>query len=186
MVVIEQMQRWRCPTYTPRTTVIAPYSSTAVVHALPEAEKFTLLFFRCAFQSSARILGRRLGSLLRAGWAKHRAVRLGCNEITTLQTCRRLSSLGCQGLPMFFVCACSCRAVPCGQAGQSRTVLSGWLATRTLSQGEIPQFLWQDDVVTVAKVVHACMHDGMYSWAPGSSRGGQASDQPNVAGRDVL
>ena len=48
MVVIEQMQRWRCPTYTPRTTVIAPYSSTEVVHALPEAEKFTLLFFRYA------------------------------------------------------------------------------------------------------------------------------------------
>lgn len=47
MVVIEQMQRWRCPTYTPRTTIIAPYSSTEVVHALPEAEKFTLLFFRC-------------------------------------------------------------------------------------------------------------------------------------------
>ena len=47
VVVIEQMQRWRCPTYTPRTTVIAPYSSTEVVHALPEAEKHTLLFFRC-------------------------------------------------------------------------------------------------------------------------------------------
>ena len=46
VVVIEQMQRWRCPTYTPRTTVIAPYSSTEVVHALPEAEKHTLLFFR--------------------------------------------------------------------------------------------------------------------------------------------
>ena len=47
VVVIEQMQRWRCPTYTPRTTIIAPYSSTEVVHALPEAEKHTLLFFRC-------------------------------------------------------------------------------------------------------------------------------------------
>ena len=46
VVVIEQMQRWRCPTYTPRTTVVAPYSSTEVVHALPEAEKHTLLFFR--------------------------------------------------------------------------------------------------------------------------------------------
>ena len=47
VVVIEQMQRWRCPTYTPRTTIIAPYSSTEVVHALPESEKHTLLFFRC-------------------------------------------------------------------------------------------------------------------------------------------
>ena len=52
MVVIEQMQRWRCPTYTPRTTVIAPYSSTEVVHALPEAEKSTLLFFRYTHKSS--------------------------------------------------------------------------------------------------------------------------------------
>ena len=52
VVVIEQMQRWRCPTYTPRTTVIAPYSSTEVVHALPEAEKHTLLFFRRASHSA--------------------------------------------------------------------------------------------------------------------------------------
>lgn len=49
-VVIEQMQRWRCPSYTPRTTIIAPYSSTEVVHALPEAEKSTLLFFRYRYE----------------------------------------------------------------------------------------------------------------------------------------
>ena len=53
VVVIEQMQRWRCPTYTPRTTVIAPYSSTEVVHALPEAEKHTLLFFRRGLHPAA-------------------------------------------------------------------------------------------------------------------------------------
>ena len=48
MLVIEQMQRWRCPTYNPRTTVIAPYASTEVIAALPDAKKEQLLFFRCA------------------------------------------------------------------------------------------------------------------------------------------
>lgn len=46
-IVIEQMQRWRCPTYNPRTTIIAPYSSTEVINAIPDADKELLLFFRC-------------------------------------------------------------------------------------------------------------------------------------------
>lgn len=55
MVVAEQMQRWRCPSYTPRTTIIAPYSSTEVVRALPESEKLTLLFFRRAGPASISV-----------------------------------------------------------------------------------------------------------------------------------
>jgi hypothetical protein len=46
VLVIEQMQRWRCPGYDPRTTIIAPYSSTEVINAVPDTEKDTLLFFR--------------------------------------------------------------------------------------------------------------------------------------------
>ncbi len=48
MLVIEQMQRWRCHSYNPRTTVVAPYSSTEVIAALPDATKTQFLFFRCA------------------------------------------------------------------------------------------------------------------------------------------
>ena len=47
------------------------------------------------------------------------------------------------------------------------------------------QFVWQDDLVSVARFVHACL-DQMYSCAAGSSNDGQASDQPDVAGRDVM
>lgn len=50
-IVIEQMQRWRCPTYNPRTTIVAPYSSTEVINAIPDADKELLLFFRCAHLS---------------------------------------------------------------------------------------------------------------------------------------
>ncbi|CAL8469167.1 g8708 [Coccomyxa elongata] len=45
-IVIEQMQRWRCPTYNPRTTIVAPYSSTEVINTIPDADKELLLFFR--------------------------------------------------------------------------------------------------------------------------------------------
>ena len=48
MLVIEQMQRWRCHSYNPRTTVVAPYSSTEVIAALPDATKTQFLFFRWA------------------------------------------------------------------------------------------------------------------------------------------
>lgn len=52
MVVVEQGQRWRCPTFTPRSTILAPYASTEVVSTLdssvPDAERDVLAFFRCA------------------------------------------------------------------------------------------------------------------------------------------
>ena len=47
------------------------------------------------------------------------------------------------------------------------------------------QFLWQDDLVSVAKYVHACL-DMMSFVATGLSNDSQASDQPDVAERDVL
>ena len=47
------------------------------------------------------------------------------------------------------------------------------------------QFLWQDDLVSVAKFIHACL-DKMFSCATGLSNDSQASDQPDVAGRDVI
>ena len=40
-------------------------------------------------------------------------------------------------------------------------------------------FMWQDDLVVVAKSVNACLHK-MNPFE------GQASDQPGVAGRDVM
>ena len=46
------------------------------------------------------------------------------------------------------------------------------------------QFLWQDDLVSVAKFIHACL-DKMFSCETGLSNDSQASDQPDVAGRDV-
>ena len=43
------------------------------------------------------------------------------------------------------------------------------------------QFLWQDDLVSVAKFVCACL-DKMSSIASGLSNDSQTSDQPDVAG----
>ena len=52
IVVVEQGQRWRCPTFTPRSTILAPYASTEVVSSLdlsvPDEERDVLAFFRCA------------------------------------------------------------------------------------------------------------------------------------------
>ena len=44
--------------------------------------------------------------------------------------------------------------------------------------------LWQDDLVSVAKFIHACL-DKMFSCETGLPNDSQASDQPDVAGRDV-
>jgi hypothetical protein len=44
------------------------------------------------------------------------------------------------------------------------------------------QFLWQDDFVSVAKFVNACL-DKMFLCATGLSNDSQTSDQPDVAGR---
>ena len=49
----------------------------------------------------------------------------------------------------------------------------------------VKQFLWQDDLISVAKFIHACS-DKMFSCAIGLSNDGQASAQPDVAGRDVI
>ena len=49
MLAVEQGQRWRCRTYSPRSTIIVPYSSTESVNSLPLKEghdKATLLYFR--------------------------------------------------------------------------------------------------------------------------------------------
>ncbi len=47
------------------------------------------------------------------------------------------------------------------------------------------EFLWQDDLVSVAKIIHACL-DKMFSCVAGLSNDSQTSDQPDVAGRDVI
>ena len=47
------------------------------------------------------------------------------------------------------------------------------------------EFLWQDDLVSVAKFIHACL-DKMFSRVAGLSDDSQTSDQPDVAGRDVI
>ena len=49
------------------------------------------------------------------------------------------------------------------------------------------RFLWQDDLVSVAKFIRACL-DKMLCYATGLSNcnDSQASDQPDVAGRDVI
>ena len=47
------------------------------------------------------------------------------------------------------------------------------------------EFLWQDDLVSVAKFIHACI-DKMFSCVYGLSNDSQTSDQPDVAGRDVI
>ena len=49
MLAVEQGQRWRCRTYSPRSTVVVPYSSTESVNTVPLKdghEKETLLYFR--------------------------------------------------------------------------------------------------------------------------------------------
>ena len=40
-------------------------------------------------------------------------------------------------------------------------------------------FMWQDDLISVAKIVNACLHKM-------NPLEGQTSDQPDVAGRDVM
>lgn len=49
MLAVEQGQRWRCRTYSPRSTVIVPYSSTESVNTVPLKEghnKESLIYFR--------------------------------------------------------------------------------------------------------------------------------------------
>ena len=47
------------------------------------------------------------------------------------------------------------------------------------------QFLWQDDLISVAKFVCACL-DKISLIATGLANDSQTSDQPDVAGRDVI
>jgi hypothetical protein len=47
--IVEQAQRYRCPAYSPRNSLVVPYSSTEVVQGLTldvEDEADHLLFFR--------------------------------------------------------------------------------------------------------------------------------------------
>ena len=86
MLVIEQMQRWRCPTYNPRTTVIAPYASTEVVAALPDARKEQLLFFRCALpECGAELAMRRFTGLARAEGTTPAAMHAHSPECASLR-----------------------------------------------------------------------------------------------------
>ena len=43
---------------------------------------------------------------------------------------------------------------------------------------------WQKDLVSVDRFINECL-DKVYAPAAGPSHDGQASDQPDVAGRDV-
>ncbi len=77
MVAVEQGQRWRCPTYTPRSTILAPYASTEVLSSLesrvPDEERDVLAYFRCGAAppsrgpSAARPRGVGRGAARRAG-----------------------------------------------------------------------------------------------------------------------
>eukprot|EP00884_Botryococcus_braunii_P007896 jgi/Botrbrau1/17107/Bobra.0157s0010.1 len=61
--VIEMAQRYRCPAYSPRNSIVVPYSSTEVVQGLTlgsEDEADHLLFFRCFGYSLVKHL-RNLG-----------------------------------------------------------------------------------------------------------------------------
>ena len=44
--------------------------------------------------------------------------------------------------------------------------------------------MWQEDLVGFAQFIHECLKKVYFS-AAGPSLDGQASDQPDVAGRDV-
>ena len=49
-----QGQRWRCPGYSPRNTMIVPYSSTEIVQGLPPVrleDQEMLIYFRCGLCS---------------------------------------------------------------------------------------------------------------------------------------
>ena len=51
LLAVEQGQRWHCRSYSPRSTVIVPYSSTQSVNTVPlkaGPDKGTLLYFRRA------------------------------------------------------------------------------------------------------------------------------------------
>ncbi|KAK9822652.1 hypothetical protein WJX81_003745 [Elliptochloris bilobata] len=62
MVVVEQGQRWRCPTFTPRSTILAPYASTEVVSSLdsgvPDEERDVLAFFRGSCDPASEFMGK--------------------------------------------------------------------------------------------------------------------------------
>ena len=49
----------------------------------------------------------------------------------------------------------------------------------------VQKFMWQEDSVSVAKFMNGCL-DKVYAPAAGPSHDGQASDQPDVARRDVI
>ncbi|CAL5229778.1 g13167 [Coccomyxa viridis] len=66
MLAVEQGQRWRCRAYSPRSTVIVPYSSTESINSLPLKEgheKETLLYFRG--RCDTELLGN-MGKLMRS------------------------------------------------------------------------------------------------------------------------
>ena len=48
----------------------------------------------------------------------------------------------------------------------------------------VQEFVWQEDLGKVAKLISECL-DKFYAAAAGLSHDGQASDQPEVADRDV-
>lgn len=72
LLAVEQGQRWRCASYSPRSTLVVPYASTqslATIRLRPSAEKKTLLFFRCARQR---------------GWAPYRTPLRQCGDVRCL------------------------------------------------------------------------------------------------------
>ena len=89
MLVIEQMQRWRCHTYNPRTTVVAPYSSTEVIAALPDATKTQFLFFRCAHLLRACPVAHPLPLLMCSA-----CVRFACYRTCQRGKCPRFPKAG--------------------------------------------------------------------------------------------
>ncbi|CAL8469510.1 g9051 [Coccomyxa elongata] len=71
VLVVEQGQRWRCPSYSPRSTIVVPYSSTESVNTIPlrpDGEKESLLFFRGKCDPA---IPSNMGKLMRSHVVRH-------------------------------------------------------------------------------------------------------------------
>ncbi|EIE21518.1 hypothetical protein COCSUDRAFT_66927 [Coccomyxa subellipsoidea C-169] len=71
VLAVEQGQRWRCPSYSPRSTIVVPYSSTESINTIPlrpDGEKESLLFFRGKCDPA---IPSNMGKLMRSHVVRH-------------------------------------------------------------------------------------------------------------------
>ena len=76
-------------------------------------------------------------------------------------------------------------AFECSAASYSVQGLCDEYASLNSDMCTMKQSLWQDNLVSVAEFIHACLNK-MPSCANGLSNDSQVSDQPDGAGRDVI